>query len=608
MTEARGRLTMSCASLQAVCIKGRWLLLAAALANAIVLWYFHDQHWHAVDEGIWAHVAERLLAGDVLHRDVQEAHPGYIDFLNAAAFWVFGVDLVSLRYPLMIAAFIQAILVWLLLARHDPLLATAGSLAATALGVLQFLNATPHWYCLLLVVCLVCWLSWMPQRHPARVLGAGILIGVITLFRQLTGVWVAMSVLLILLREQSTTARGRETLVARGLLLLMLLALGGYLSFTRGPDLSGILLVASWPAAIVGLMLWNTATTNRASLRIVGHLTLGVIVAALPILLYHLAHGSLAAWIDDTVFAAPTLSRLDFLEGTRYALMPVAGFLTLVDPSTPTAFVNGLYWVLLPLVPAMNGILAIRSTRHGGQDVPILPLVAAFYSLVTLHMAGPIYLHFTIGLTFAAVLWFAATGRSARLIRCTAAAAAGVAFVALWFHAAQSSFRRPIEIARGHRTLTPETATCPPLRRSTLRIEWKDCDEHHQLVARIEAETPPGASIFAIPHDPELYFLSARSNPFRFYSTAIGVRSPSDLAAVLEVLDTRPPALVTYRRDDKYNTDASRRIIEYVRSRYDRFATIAGVELYRPTAALSSRVGAKRPGADIAAERGEPAP
>jgi hypothetical protein len=38
---------------------------------------------------------------------------------------------------------------------------------------------------------------------------------------------------------------------------------------------------------------------------------------------------------------------------------------------------------------------------------------------------------------------------------------------------------------------------------------------------------------------------------------------------------------VTFRPDDKYNSDASRRIMEYVRSRYERFDTIDGVELYR---------------------------
>jgi len=424
----------------------------------------------------------------------------------------------------------------------------------------------------------------MPHGRAARVLGAGFLIGAITLFRQLSGVWVAMGVLLILLREQSTDARGRDTLVARALLLLMLLGMAGYLWFTRGPDMTGILLVASWPAAIIGLTIWNTTTPNRASLNLVCRLALGGIVPLLPILLYHLVHGSLGAWIDDTVFAAPVLSRLDFLEGTRYVLMLVAGIVSVVQPSNPAALVNGLYWVLLPLVPAMNGILILRSMRHRRQDVPILPLLAAFYSLVTLHMAGPIYLHFTIGLTFAAVLWFVATGFPVRYIWCTAATTAAVVFVALWFHAAQSSFRRPIEVARGHRTLTPATATCPPLQRSTLRIEWKECDEYYQLVARIEAETPPNANIFAVPHDPELYFLAARANPFRFYSTAIGVRSPADLSAVLDLLAARPPAVVTYRPDDKYNTGASRSIIDFVRSRYDQFATVAGVEMYRPKA------------------------
>ena len=563
-------------------IDARLLLVAAVLVNTLLLWNFHDQHWYAVDEGNYAHIAERLLAGEVLHRDIQDLHPGYINFVNAAAFAIFGVDLVSLRYPLMVAAFTGSLLIWFLLARRDVRLATVASIAATAMGVVQFLDPTAHWYCLVLAVCLVCWLSWIQKGHPARTLGAGILVGLIMLFRQLTGVWVAMAVLLILLREQSTGARGCDAVLARGLGILMLFVLVAYLSFSGGPEAGGILLVASWPVVIVCVTLRNLGTTNRASLAIVSQLALGSIVAALPIVLYHVAHGSFRGWIDDTVFASLDLPTLPFFEKAQYALLPVAGTLNVLRPSDLVSFVNGLYWLIVPLLPVANGILALRWMRQGRGDALILPLVASFYALVTLHLSGPIYLHYTAGLTLAALLWFAASGQPRRHIPYLTATVAALALIAVVFHAAQSPFRRPVEVARGDRTLTSETPTCLPFARSTLRIEWKDCAHYHQLAEVIEAATPPGSEIFAVPSDAELYFLAARTNPFRFYNTALGVRTPEDLAAVLEVLINRPPRLVTYRPDDKYNTEASRNIMEHVRSTYERFDTIAGIELYRP--------------------------
>ncbi|MGH9256654.1 MAG: hypothetical protein ACRD3C_19010 [Vicinamibacterales bacterium] len=565
-----------------VLTNARLLLPAAMLVNALLLWNFHDQHWYAIDEGSYAHIAERVLAGEVLYRDIQDIHPGYVHFLNAAAFAAFGVDLVSLRYPLAVAAFAQALLVWFLLARRDVLLATVASVAAIALGLIQFLDPSANWYCLFLAVCLVCWLTWVPSDSRWRAIGAGFLVGLIALFKQLTGVWVAMAVLVILLREQSTGARGREVRLARGLVLLMLVALLGYLSFGGGPEASGNLLIGSWPVVILCLVLRDAGATNRACLRVLSQLAVGCAVAALPMVVYHLAHGSFAAWIDDTVFAALEHVSRPFFESVSFAVLPAAGLVHVLQPGGAAAFANGLYWLILPLLPAVNGILIVVWMRRRRVDGLILPVMAAFYSLVTLYLPGVIYFYYTVGLTVAAVLWFVSSGAGRRHIPYVAAAAVALIVIAVWFHAAQSPYRRPSDVGRGYRTLTADTPRCAPFARSSLRIEWNDCASYHLLSQAIEAETPPGSYIFAVPDDAELYFLTARSNPFRFFNTANGVRTSKDLAPVLEVLANRPPRLVTYRLDDKYNTEASRKIMEYVRSTYERFDTIAGVELYRP--------------------------
>ena len=47
----------------------------------------------------------------------------------------------------------------------------------------------------------------------------------------------------------------------------------------------------------------------------------------------------------------------------------------------------------------------------------------------------------------------------------------------------------------------------------------------------ITAHTREGESIFAVPSNAELYFLTQRRNPFRFYNTALGVRTDADLEA-----------------------------------------------------------------------------
>ena len=72
-------------------------LLLVLLVNALVWAMFYDRSWMPSDEGHWAHVAERILDGETLHVDVEEFHPGYIHMIHAAAFAIFGKNLVSLR-------------------------------------------------------------------------------------------------------------------------------------------------------------------------------------------------------------------------------------------------------------------------------------------------------------------------------------------------------------------------------------------------------------------------------------------------------------------------------------------------------------------------------
>jgi hypothetical protein len=62
--------------------------------------------------------------------------------------------------------------------------------------------------------------------------------------------------------------------------------------------------------------------------------------------------------------------------------------------------------------------------------------------------------------------------------------------------------------------------------------------------------------------------MAGRRNPFRFYNTALGVRSDDDLALVERTLRDDPPRLVTFNPADKYNTPRSLRIMEMVRTRY----------------------------------------
>jgi hypothetical protein len=84
-----------------------------------------------------------------------------------------------------------------------------------------------------------------------------------------------------------------------------------------------------------------------------------------------------------------------------------------------------------------------------------------------------------------------------------------------------------------------------------------------------------------LPANAELYFLAQRSNPFRFYNTALGIRSSADLDSVLSVLRCHPPKLVFYNSKDKYNTAASERIARFVRDAYEPLTPLPPFEVFR---------------------------
>src|SRR5687767_12057210 len=196
-------------------------LILVVLVSTLVMVVYHDRFWAPADEGKFAHVAERILLGEALHRDVQDLHAGYINFVNAAAFSLFGVRMVSMRYPLALLTVIQAGLMFLVLRRNGTAPALIGGLALTSLSFVQFLNPTPNWYTLFLAVTTIAWLAWNPVSLRWLQIVTGFLVGTTFLFRQLSGVFLASGVLVFLLLQKPGAGATGAPRLARALLGLI---------------------------------------------------------------------------------------------------------------------------------------------------------------------------------------------------------------------------------------------------------------------------------------------------------------------------------------------------------------------------------------------------
>jgi len=558
-----------------------WLALAVmCAANAALLWFFHDRYWYPTDDGFYAHIAERLMSGEVLNRDVQDIHPGYIHALHVLAFSVFGVDLVSLRYPMIAAAFVEALAAFLLLRPRGPLLACAGSLAVVALGIVQFMSPNPNWYCLSLAVVLAWWLTAMPHG-PTRLVGAGIVLGTLTLLRHLTGIWVAMGVIAVVLLERSTDGRGRQLLLLRLQLAIMLAALAGYLYWSPDTEIGGLIFMGAWPVAVLGWMLFNLRTRNRDVAAAIGQLLLGTLIAAAPLILYYVLHNSVDVLLHDLVVVASAETGLDFYGKGWYGVLPLAGFYQATSSFDVVRIANGLYWTLLPAIFAINGVLVLRALKRGADVKTLaLPLISVFYAVVSVQYEGPLYLYYAVGLSLISVLWLLPPGALV-LRRIAGATTVALCVVAIVFHAGQTRERTPVQVLAGERPTNLQALVDCGLPRCSLKLSQDDAQVYGSLTETIQREVPAGESILAIPNDAELYFLAERRNPTRFYNAALGTTTEEQRREVLAVLEETPPRLVVFRPDDKYNTRATAEIMAMVRTHYTSLGKKYGTEIYK---------------------------
>ena len=519
-----------------------------------------------------------MLNGEVLNKDVEEIHTGYVHFVHVAAFESFGVRLVSLRYPLIVAGFLQSLFVFLIFARHNLAIAIVGAATATSFGVIQYLNAQPSWYCLLFATLIAFCLMSLPAEHKWRLLLVGFLMGLVFFFRQITGVFVAMGVLTYLLTEKADDGAGlRETLLARGLLALMLAGMVGYL--ISATNAYGLVLIGLWPIVLLVQSLIKVKTGNSRALNVVVKLGVGFLVSALPLLIYHLSHGSLRAFFEDTVVRAFNIQELAYLKIATYALIQQVAVITIRHCQSFGELVNGIFWLLLPFSALATGVLCVRAfgKQRTSGEVGALPVVAVFYALVALFQQIPIYYFYVLPLTYAGLFWLTLKS-SRRLLWPLAIMAILSSAVVIHYQAAQPLTRLLTGIIRGERVgFVPATN----LERAGLLVDQKSLDVYTAIVQTIHDNSGPDETIFAFPYSPEFYFLAERKNPFRFWNTFVGIRTDAEQQHVMDVLKNSPPRVVVIAPRDRNNSPYSNQIIDYVNANYVKIQSAGDFDVYR---------------------------
>lgn len=194
----------------------RGWLLVTLLAGGGYLGAYLSRGWFPHDEGALGQTAERVLQGEVPHRDFDEPYTGLLTYLHAAAFEAGGVRLPVLRVPLLIAALFAMAACFRIAARFlPPAVAGAVTLVALAWSVPNYPASMPSWYnlfCALFGVLAL--IRWEESRAARWLLLAGLAGGISFLFK-LSGLFYVAGALLFLVfatRQERDHTSARDPL------------------------------------------------------------------------------------------------------------------------------------------------------------------------------------------------------------------------------------------------------------------------------------------------------------------------------------------------------------------------------------------------------------
>jgi hypothetical protein len=563
----------------------RWLLVGAWTAAALLGIAYLDRGWLAHDVGTLGHAAERVLAGELPHRDYVDVYTGGQAMVHAFAFRLFGVDVMTLRYVFFAAYLLWIPIVWLVARTFvGPTLAAVATLLAASLTLPVYGEAMPSWYNLFFATAGAgALLRYQDSRRASWLVLAGLAGGVSVLFK-VTGLYYVAAGLLYLLylegldvgdddassdvgyRMLATTACG-----AMGALALLVVVTGsgaaGLVHFAL-PPLAAVAVVA---ASLVESSDRSSGERLRRLARMAGPFIAAVVVPIVVFSAPYALSGALGA-LYEGVFVLPRL-RFEFAAWDAPSMMgfvPAAGLVAwaaaagardsvtarlvvlaggvIIVGVVALSHIDALYrvtwWTLRalgPVVATLGGWLLLhrgRSLARGGDDVGAKSLlllgVFGFCNLIQIPFSAPVYFLYAAPLLVLAALAITPPQLlgnrqpvGGRLLFVT------VVILGFSVFRLDAGFLYHLGFRyRPHR----QTEVLTLERVGGVRVTPEEKAEVERLVQGL-AGLETGPSILAIPDAPEVYFLTGLTNPtrtlFDFFESATS-RTEQVLAIVDE--------------------------------------------------------------------------
>ena len=524
-------------------------------ASAVYVGLRLDRGWVPHDEGMIGVNAERVLRGELPHRDFDESYTGGLTALHAAAFRVLGTRLTSPRLVLFVAFLAFTAAAYAIAARTlAPAGAALAALLAVAWSFPNYFASMPSWYVLAFAVLTV--LALLRERDTGRrgwLFAAGLCAGA-SLLVLVVGLYAVAAALLYLAFAECEAARRRPLGPGRiGFFLFQAASVAAFLAVLlllvrRSLTPMGLLqLVAPSAAVAAALLVRAWRVRGRASLgeragalaRLALPFLAGVAVPVAALAAVYASGGGLAdlyrgvfvlpmRQISTATAPFPPLSSaaaaipyalLLYVSARRGAALGRAGVAALgvalaavLVLSSSEEVYRGVFHSArsLGVVAALVGAATLvadgwRTPPAGDGEGFLLLSAAALLALLQFPFAAPIYFCYAaplIVLALAAIV-------PPRARPAHAAAAAFYLAFAVW------------RLNPGYIwTLGVRPDPYGPLARlenprAGLRVPESDARTYADIVDAVRRRTPEDGFVYAAPDCPEVYYLSARRNPTR---------------------------------------------------------------------------------------------
>jgi hypothetical protein len=194
--------------------KNALILLFVWLLCAIYIGMNLKRGWVPHDEGTLGQTAERVLQGEIPHRDFNDPYTGGLSYLDALVFRLFGINLIWLRYALFVF-FLLWIPAVFAIAREfcGPWSAAGVTLLAAAWSIPVYSAAMPSWFCLFFATFgILAVLRYIRQPRPYWLVLAGLSGGFSFLIKSI-GLYYVAGVLLFFVYREQLIARDPESRV-----------------------------------------------------------------------------------------------------------------------------------------------------------------------------------------------------------------------------------------------------------------------------------------------------------------------------------------------------------------------------------------------------------